>query len=98
MKGKVILGFSGGVDSAVSAVLLKKSGYEVHGLYLDNSGEEALNDAVRTADFLKIPLDVVNVKAELDEKVCRPFADAYLRGRTPNPCIICNPSLNLLIC
>ena len=93
MKGKVILGFSGGVDSAVSAVLLKKSGYEVHGLYLDNSGEEALNDAVRTADFLKIPLDVVDVKAELDEKVCRPFADAYLRGRTPNPCIICNPSL-----
>ena len=90
---KVVLGFSGGVDSAVCAVLLKKQGYEVHGLYLDNADENALNDAVKTAEFIKIPLEVIDVKAELEEKVCAPFTDCYLRGETPNPCIICNPTV-----
>ena len=98
---KVVLGFSGGVDSAVCAVLLKKQGYEVHALYLDNADENALNDAVKTAEFIKIPLEVIDVKAELEEKVCTPFTDCYLRGETPNPCIICNPTVkfrNLLAC
>jgi len=90
---KVVLGFSGGVDSAVCAVLLKNQGYEVHGLYLDNADENALGDAVKTAEFIGIPLEVRNVKAELEEKVCKPFADCYFRGETPNPCIICNPTL-----
>ena len=93
MNKRVVLGFSGGVDSAVSSFLLKKAGYEVLGLYLDNSSEAALNDAVRTAEFAGIPLEVIDVKAELEEKVCRPFTDCYIRGETPNPCIICNPSL-----
>lgn len=90
---KVVLGFSGGVDSAVCSVLLKKQGYEVHGLYLDNTDENALNDAVKTAEFVGIPLEVRDVKAELEEKVCRPFTECYLRGETPNPCILCNPTL-----
>ena len=90
---KVVLGFSGGVDSAVSAVLLRRAGYEVHGLYLDNAGEDALHDAVQTAEVIGIPLRVLDVKAELSEKVCRPFADSYLRGETPNPCILCNPAM-----
>lgn len=90
---KVVLGFSGGVDSAVCSVLLKKQGYEVHGLYLDNTDESALNDAVKTAEFVGIPLEVRDVKAELEEKVCRPFTECYLRGETPNPCILCNPTL-----
>lgn len=90
---KAVLGFSGGVDSAVCAVLLKNQGVEVHGLYLDNADENALNDALRTAEFIGIPLEVRDVKAELEEKVCKPFTDCYLRGETPNPCIICNPTL-----
>lgn len=90
---KIVLGFSGGVDSAVAAVLLKKAGHEVHGVYLDNTDENALNDAVRGAEIVGIPLEVMNVKAELEERVCRPFCDAYLAGETPNPCIICNPSV-----
>ena len=90
---KVVLGFSGGVDSAVCSVLLKRQGYEVHGLYLDNTDENALSDAVKTAEFVGIPLEVRDVRAELEEKVCRPFTACNLRGETPNPCILCNPSM-----
>ena len=90
---KVVLGFSGGVDSAVCAVLLSRAGYEVHGMYLDNAGAAALHDAEITAERIGIPLSVLDVKAELDEKVCRPFAESYLRGETPNPCILCNPTM-----
>ena len=90
---KIVLGFSGGVDSAVCAALLRERGYEVHGLYLDNAGPEALAYAVAAAEQLGIPLSVRDVKAELEEKVCRPFTESYLRGETPNPCILCNPSL-----
>ena len=90
---KIVLGFSGGVDSAVCAVLLKNAGYEVHGVYLDNADENALDEAVSTAAFIGIPLDVIDVKAELTEKVCKPFAASYLRGETPNPCILCNPTV-----
>lgn len=90
---KVVLGFSGGVDSAVSAALLRDEGYEVIGMYLDNAGEDAKEDAVRTAEFIGIPLHIKDVHAELEEKVCKRFTEAYLSGETPNPCIICNPTL-----
>ena len=90
---KVVLGFSGGVDSAVSAVLLQRAGHEVHGVYLDNAEESARLDAVSAAERMGISLTVIDVKRELEENVCRPFTEAYLRGETPNPCIICNPSV-----
>ena len=90
---KVVLGFSGGVDSAVCAALLKKEGYEVHGLYLDNTDESSRRDAETTAAYLGIDLRVLAIKPELEEKVCRPFAASYLRGETPNPCILCNPTV-----
>ena len=90
---KVVLGFSGGVDSAVSAALLRRAGWEVCGLYLDNTDENARRDAVETAAFLELPLEILDVRAELEEKVCAPFCQSYLRGETPNPCILCNPSV-----
>lgn len=90
---KAVLGFSGGVDSAVCAVLLKNAGYEVQGLYLDNADENARLDAEKTAAFIGIPLEVRDVHAKLEEWVCKPFTQAYLRGETPNPCILCNPTL-----
>lgn len=90
---KVVLGFSGGVDSAVCARLLKDAGFEVHGLYMDNTDERALADAVSTAEYIGIPLHIHDVHRELDELVCSRFAESYLRGETPNPCIICNPTL-----
>lgn len=90
---KVVIGFSGGVDSAVSAVLLRRAGFEVQGLYLDNADERARADAVGAAAAIGMALTVLDVKKELEEKVCRPFTDSYLRGETPNPCILCNPGM-----
>ena len=90
---KVVLGFSGGVDSAVCSVLLKNAGYEVLGVYLDNADKDAREFAVRGAEFSGIPLEIIDVKADLEEKVCVPFSAAYLNGETPNPCILCNPAL-----
>ena len=90
---KVVLGFSGGVDSAVSAVLLQRAGFEVHGLYLDNTDDAARREAVESAARMGIELRVAEVRAELEEQVCTPFADCYLRGETPNPCILCNPAM-----
>ena len=90
---KIVLGFSGGVDSAVSARLLQKAGHRVLGLYLDNAGESARREAESSAERMGVPLEVRDVRAELEEKVCRPFTESYLRGETPIPCILCNPAV-----
>ncbi len=89
----VALGFSGGVDSAVSAVLLKKEGYDVRGVYLDNTDKAARKDAEEGAETVGIPLQIIDVHEDLEQHVCTPFCEAYLRGETPNPCILCNPVL-----
>ena len=89
----VILGFSGGVDSAVCAVLLRKNGYAVKGVYLDNTDAAARKSAEEVAEFIGIPLIILDVRQELEEKVCKPFTENYLSGKTPNPCILCNPAL-----
>ena len=91
---KVVLGLSGGVDSAVCAALLKQQGYEVVGLYLENGiSDTGVTDARAVADRLGIPLDVLDIRKELEEKVCRPFEQSYRCGETPNPCILCNPTV-----
>lgn len=90
---KVVLGFSGGVDSSVSAALLKEQGFGVLGLYMNNGDKAALDDAVNTAEFFGIPLEVAEVSEALECNVKRPFEESYLNGETPNPCIICNPTV-----
>ena len=90
---KVVLGLSGGVDSAVVARLLQKDGYQVHGLYMDIGTEDARQDAIDTAKFLGVDLKVLSIADELEKNVCAPFVQAYLRGETPNPCIMCNPAV-----
>ena len=90
---KVVLGFSGGVDSAVCAVLLRNAGYDVIGLYLDNTDAAARQSAENTASYIGIPLEILDVRQELEEKVCLAFQQEYLRGETPNPCILCNPAM-----
>ena len=90
---KVVLGLSGGVDSAVAARLLQQNGYEIRGLYLDIGTPDARADAEAAAEFLGIPLTVRDASRELEQYVCAPFTESYLRGETPNPCILCNPAV-----
>jgi len=92
MKSKIVLGLSGGVDSAVAARLLRDRGYEVHSVYLDNGvGDPA--PARETAAALGLPFRVFDIRNALNAKVCRPFYESYLRGETPSPCALCNPSV-----
>ncbi len=89
---KIVLGLSGGVDSAVVANILKRDGFEVFALYLDMGigGEEA---ARQVADSIGVSFASKDIREELREKVCDKFVDEYLNGRTPNPCIMCNPTV-----
>ncbi len=89
----VVLGFSGGVDSALSAHLLREQGHRVVCVYLDNGNETARDYARLAADRMSFPLTVLDIREEMEEKVCRPFLEAYLSGSTPNPCILCNPAV-----
>ena len=90
---KIVLGFSGGVDSAVSALLLAERGFAVHALYLNTGGPFDPESVAALAGAIGVPLTVRDVRPEMERHVCAPFAESYLRGETPNPCILCNPSV-----
>ena len=90
---EVVLGLSGGVDSAVSARLLQKAGYRVRGLYMDIGTPGARAEAEAVAAHLGVDLLVADVSEALEREVCAPFASSYLRGETPNPCVLCNPAV-----
>ncbi len=95
---RVVVGMSGGVDSAVAAYLLKMSGYDVIGVTLRTwtAGDEKesrcceIDDALQIAGKLDIPYHVVSCVPEFRERVVEPFIQEYIHGRTPNPCIECN--------
>lgn len=90
MAGRVAVGLSGGVDSAVAAALLKAEGYEVIGVMLRLWGDAAEDDARRVAQTLGIPFHVLDFRDCFRREVVDYFADEYRRGRTPNPCVVCN--------
>lgn len=100
---KVIIGLSGGVDSSVSALLLKQQGYLVEGLFMKNweeddteeycSASEDIADAQAVCNQLDIPLHVVNFAAEYWDRVFENFLQEYQAGRTPNPDILCNKEI-----
>ena len=87
---KVVLGLSGGVDSAVAARLLMRD-YEVHCLYLDiGLGGSGAADAAAVAGSLGLPFAIADIRTQLENQVCAHFAAEYLAGRTPLPCARCN--------
>ncbi len=100
---KVVIGLSGGVDSAVAAALLQAQGYEVHGVTLKTwhmpgeDSERSLKPAGAIADALHIPLYVQDVEARFYHAVIEPFIAEYARGHTPNPCVMCNPILKFSV-
>lgn len=90
---KVLLGMSGGVDSSVSAIILKKQGYEVIGLTMILCGEEnssAIEDARRVCEKLNIEHHVADLRNEFKKNVIDNFIYSYMQAKTPNPCVECN--------
>lgn len=91
---KVVVGLSGGVDSAVTAFLMKREGYDVIGATaLGFAAKGMLEDAQKVADFLNIPLEIVDLRKEFESSIMDYFVKEYLNGRTPNPCSFCNPNI-----
>ena len=104
-KKKVVVGMSGGVDSSVAALLLKEMGYEVIGVTMQIWQGETLEqmknlsgccsatifeDAGKVAEILGIPYHIIDFRQQFQKEVVSYFSGEYLRGRTPNPCVVCN--------
>ncbi|HEU4850687.1 MAG TPA: tRNA 2-thiouridine(34) synthase MnmA [Telluria sp.] len=102
-KKKVVIGMSGGVDSSVSAWLLKEQGYEVIGLFMKNweddddsefcSSRQDWIDAASVADVVGVDIEAVNFAAEYKDRVFAEFLREYQAGRTPNPDVLCNAEI-----
>ena len=96
--GRVAIGLSGGIDSAVAAALLVERGHDVVGVHLrlwdgDDRYQEACGRARQVAHMLGIPLRVPDAREAFRLAVVDHFVAEYAAGRTPNPCIVCNPSI-----
>jgi tRNA-specific 2-thiouridylase len=103
MAERIVVGMSGGVDSSVAALLLKRQGYDVVGLFMKNwedddtdeycSTRQDLIDAAAAADVIGIELEAVNFAAEYKDRVFAEFLREYQAGRTPNPDVLCNAEI-----
>jgi tRNA-uridine 2-sulfurtransferase len=90
--GRVAIGLSGGVDSAVAAWLLRERGFDVQAFHLIFRHEAHTADSSRRiAALLGIPLEILDLSIEFERFVLKPFVTGYMKGETPSPCVICNP-------
>lgn len=90
-KNKVVVGLSGGVDSAVTAYLLKQKGYEVIGVTMRHFADENFTDDAREiAGYLGIDYKIVDMTQTFKEEIMDYFVKSYKEGKTPNPCVMCN--------
>ena len=103
----IIVGMSGGVDSAVAALLLKDTGHDVQGLFMSNweddddaycTAASDFQDARRVCERLAIPLHRVSFAAEYRQAVFQRFLEGYGAGRTPNPDVLCNREIKFGVC
>jgi len=96
---RIVVAMSGGVDSAVTAGLLRQDGFDVYGVTLRLWRDAALppsdifESAGAVADALDIPLHIVDLQERFYDRGVEAFADAYAYGETPNPCVTCNPTI-----
>src|SRR5260370_19915508 len=104
--GTVIVGMSGGVDSAVSALLLRDAGFDVQRLFMSNwddgdaycTAATDFQDARRVCQVLDLPLHRVSFASEYRERVFAHFLKEYEAGRTPNPDVLCNREIKFGVC
>ena len=104
---RVAVGLSGGVDSAVTALLLKQEGFDVEGIFMKNWDEDDdteyctaiqdYEDAQRVAEQIDIPLHPINFAAEYWDSVFEDFLNEYAAGRTPNPDVLCNRNIKFAV-
>ena len=97
MNKKILVGVSGGVDSSVCVDLLKKQGYEVYGAVINfnDHSDSAIEDAHKVAQHLDIPICVIDARDSFEKNVVEPFCKNYVSGKTPNPCVVCNPLVKM---
>ncbi len=87
---KILIGLSGGIDSAYAALKLKREGHEVEGAVLRMHEFTDVKAACEVAELFDIPIHIIDCAELFEEKVKCYFCEEYSRGRTPNPCIVCN--------
>ena len=97
-KISVAVAISGGIDSAVTAVILKNNGCDVYGVhFIIPSDENIISSRLESAriicDFLHIPFTAIDIREKFEKYIIKPFVYAYLSGTTPNPCVLCNPEV-----
>ena len=92
---KVLMGMSGGVDSSVAVRILQEQGFAVQGAVIRFSPahDAAVEAARQAADALSVELHVIDASELFEQQVVTPFCESYCEGRTPNPCILCNPGV-----